>query len=142
MLSRWTFEYTPAREFVEKRLERRILNACTGRTKLKYDGEIVRNDWNPDRDVGTHFDGAEIADYFEPQSFDTVVFDPSFDHKQAETKRTSRFNLVAVNRWYGMIRSQTGPGRRSFVTAPVHIETFRAAPYPTVATWQIYSAKN
>ncbi|QCW05041.1 hypothetical protein FGF80_16640 [Natrinema pallidum] len=86
MLSRWTFEYAPAREFVENHLKGRVLNACAGRTKLDHVAEIVRNDLNPERDADTHFDVAEISNHFEPQSFDTVVFDPPFDQKQAETK--------------------------------------------------------
>jgi len=86
MLSRWTFEYEPARSIVEERLAGRVLNACAGKTHLNHDGEIVRNDLNPDRDADTRHDVAEIADHFEPQSFDTVVFDPPFDEKQAETK--------------------------------------------------------
>lgn len=86
MLSRWTFEYTPARRFVEERLQGRVLNACAGKTKLNHDGEIVRNDLNPDRDADTQHDVAEIADHFESGSFDTAVFDPPFDEKQAETK--------------------------------------------------------
>jgi hypothetical protein len=86
MLSRWTFQYTPARRFVEKRLEGCVLNACAGKTNLNHDGEIVRNDLNPDRDADTHLDVAEIADYFPSQSFDTVVFDPPFDQKQADEK--------------------------------------------------------
>lgn len=86
MLGRWTFQYSPARSFVEKRLEGRVLNACAGQTKLNHEGEIVRNDLNPDRDADHHVDVAEIADHFPKQSFDTVVFDPPFDEKQAETK--------------------------------------------------------
>lgn len=86
MLSRWTFQYTPARSFVEKRLEGRVLNACAGQTKLNHDGEIVRNDLNPDRDAETRHDVVEIADHFPSESFDTVIFDPPFDEKQAETK--------------------------------------------------------
>ena len=86
MLSRWTFEYTPARRFVEKRLQGRVLNACAGKTKLNHDGEIVRNDLNSERDADTHYDVAEIADHFVTGEFHTVVFDPPFDEKQAETK--------------------------------------------------------
>jgi len=86
MLSRWTFEYTPARKFVEKRLRGRVLNACAGKTKLNHNGKIIRNDLNPDRDADTRYDVAEIADHFAPGSFQTVVFDPPFDEKQAETK--------------------------------------------------------
>lgn len=86
MLSRWTFQYAPARSFVEKRLEGRVLNACAGQTALNHDGEIVRNDLNPDRDADTQHDVSEIADHFPVEAFDTVVFDPPFDEKQAETK--------------------------------------------------------
>ncbi|WP_241430187.1 hypothetical protein [Halovivax asiaticus] len=86
MLGRWTFQYTPARRLVEKILSGRVLNACAGKTKLHHDGEIVRNDLNPDRDADTYLDVATIAEHFGPQSFDTVVFDPPFDQKQAEEK--------------------------------------------------------
>lgn len=86
MLGRWTFEYTPARSIVEEHLAGRVLNACAGKTALNHDGEIHRNDLNPERDADTSHDVSEIADHFEAQSFDTVVFDPPFDEKQAETK--------------------------------------------------------
>jgi len=85
-LGRWTFEYAPARDFVQDRLKGRVLNACAGRTKLDHDHEIVRNDLNPDRDADTHHDVAEIADHFEMGSFDTVIFDPPFDDTQADDK--------------------------------------------------------
>ncbi|WP_248515968.1 hypothetical protein [Salinarchaeum laminariae] len=86
MLSRWTFQYTPARQFVERRLEGRVLNACAGKTKLNHDGEIVRNDLNPERDADHYLDVVELPEHFEPRSFDTIVFDPPFDQKQAEEK--------------------------------------------------------
>jgi hypothetical protein len=86
MLSRWNFEYEPARSIVEEYTSGRTLNACAGKTKLQHDAEIVRNDLNPDRDADTHYDVAEIADHFPACSFETVIFDPPFDEKQAETK--------------------------------------------------------
>jgi len=85
-LGRWTFEYEPAREFVEDRLHGRVLNACAGRTKLDHDGDIVRNDLNPEMDADLHVDVTEIAEYFVPGEFDVVVFDPPFDDHQAEDK--------------------------------------------------------
>ena len=85
-LGRWTFEYEPARELVESLLAGRVLNACAGKTKLRHDAEIVRNDLNPDRDADTHHNVEEIAEFFPPQSFDTVVFDPPFDDHQADDK--------------------------------------------------------
>ncbi len=57
-----------------------------GKTLLEHDGEIVRNDLNPDRDADLHVDVCEIADHFVPGEFDTVVFDPPFDDHQAEDK--------------------------------------------------------
>jgi hypothetical protein len=86
MLSRWTFEYTPARDILREEMHGRTLNACAGKTKLEHDAEIVRNDLNPERDAAYHHDVTAIAEYFEPQSFDTIIFDPPFDEKQAETK--------------------------------------------------------
>jgi len=86
MLSRWTFEYQPARKILREEMEGRTLNACAGKTQLDHDAEIVRNDLNPDRDADTHVDVVEIADHFEAESFDTIIFDPPFDEKQAETK--------------------------------------------------------
>lgn len=86
---RWSFQYTPAREFVEDRLHGRVLNACAGKTVLEHDDEILRNDLNPDRDADLHVDVCEIAKHVEPGSVDTVVFDPPFDDEQAEDKYDS-----------------------------------------------------
>ena len=86
MLSRWTFAYPPARKIVREWMHGRVLNACAGKTVLDHDSEVVRNDLNPERDAETNHDVAEIAEHFSPQSFDTVIFDPPFDEKQAETK--------------------------------------------------------
>lgn len=85
---RWTFEYTPARKFVEERLRGRVLNACAGKSKLNH-SDVVRNDLNPGRDADTHHDVSEIARHFDARSFDVVVFDPPFDDLQAEDKYDS-----------------------------------------------------
>ena len=89
VFGRWTFEYQPAREFVENRLRGRVLNACAGRSTLNYDGEIVRNDLNPEIEADYHLDVCELADHFPRQSFDTVVFDPPFDDLQGADKYDS-----------------------------------------------------
>lgn len=83
-LGKWTFQYPPARKFVEKRLSGRVLNACAGKTELNHDGEIVRNDLNPDRDADFHYDVVEIAEHFPENHFGTIVFDPPFDQQQAD----------------------------------------------------------
>jgi hypothetical protein len=89
VFGRWTFEYSPAREFVENRLSGRVLNACAGREQLEHEGEIVRNDLNPEIDADLHADVSELADHFSRQSFDTIVFDPPYDDLQAADKYDS-----------------------------------------------------
>lgn len=89
VFGRWTFQYAPAREFVEDRLHGRVLNACAGRSKLNHDGKIVRNDLNPEIEADVHRDVSELAEHFEPESFETVVFDPPFDDLQAADKYDS-----------------------------------------------------
>ena len=84
-LGRWTFQYHAARSIVREEMQGRVLNACAGKTQLNHDGEIVRNDLNPAREADMHVDVCEIADHLNRQSFDTVIFDPPFDEKQAET---------------------------------------------------------
>jgi len=81
--NRWTFQSDKIRRYVEHKLQGRVLNACAGKTKLTHDHEIVRNDKNPDRDADIHVDVCEIADHFEPESFDTIVYDPPFSQNQA-----------------------------------------------------------
>jgi len=89
VFGRWTFEYKPAREFVEKRLRGRVLNACAGKTELSHDGKVLRNDLNPEIDAETHVDVTNLRSCYPPQSFDTVVFDPPFDDLQAADKYDS-----------------------------------------------------
>lgn len=84
--NRWTFQSKKVRRWVEARLSGRTLNACAGKTFLTHDGEILRNDINEERDADTHHDVTEIADHFEPESFDTIVFDPPFSNYQSNTK--------------------------------------------------------
>lgn len=80
----WTFKTRMVREVVEGWLLGRVLNACAGKTKLSHNGEIVRNDLNPERDADYHVDVCEATKHFDAHSFDTVVFDPPFDQAQAD----------------------------------------------------------
>jgi hypothetical protein len=86
VFGRWTFEYRPARRFVEERLIGDVLNACAGQTRLRHDGLVHRNDLNPEIDADTHHDVAELDQHLPPRSFDTVVFDPPYDDLQAADK--------------------------------------------------------
>lgn len=80
---KWTFKSKKIRRWVEARLRGRVFNACAGKTKLTHDDEIVRNDLDEERDADTHHDVAEIAEFFEAESFDTIVYDPPFSQNQA-----------------------------------------------------------
>jgi hypothetical protein len=83
--NKWTFQCDKIRREVEAQLEGRVLNACAGKTKLNHEGEIIRNDLNEERDADLHVDVNEIAEHFEPNSFDVVIHDPPFSKKQAES---------------------------------------------------------
>ncbi len=99
----WTFETRMVREVVERWLEGRVLNACAGKTELEHDGEIVRNDLNPEMEADMHVDVMEIDEYFDEDSFETVVFDPPFDQSQAE------------EHYDGMHDTKRGPARRKLM---------------------------
>ena len=81
--NKWTFKSKKIRRWVEQRLTGRVLNACAGKTKLTHDDRIVRNDIDEDRDADLHVDVCEIAQHFEPESFDTIVYDPPFSSYQS-----------------------------------------------------------
>ena len=83
---RWSFENDTVRRWVEGWLQGRVLNACAGKTKLRHDGEIIRNDIDEDRDADLHVDVAELRDHFESESFDVVVFDPPYSIYQSNLR--------------------------------------------------------
>jgi hypothetical protein len=83
--NRWTFQSEKIRSWVERHCDGRVLNACAGKTKLDHDGAVVRNDIDEQREADLHVDVTEIAQHFEPRSFDTVVFDPPYSEYQANT---------------------------------------------------------
>lgn len=92
--SKWTFEDSTIREWVESVFQSgdRILNATAGKTKLKppMNGEIVRNDLNPDRDADLHVDVGELAAHLEEDSFDVVIFDPPWSIYQSNLRYEGR----------------------------------------------------
>ena len=83
--NRWTFESKKIRKWVESNLKGDVLNACAGKTKLRHSDDIHRNDLNPERDADTHVDVCELSKHFEPNTFDTVVYDPPFSKEQADS---------------------------------------------------------
>lgn len=96
---KWTFRVPEIRAAVEEHLEGRVLNLFAGDSRLNHNGEIVRNDINPDIDGDYHFDATEVAGQFPPQSFDTVVLDPPFSIRNAilryEDYNVGKWKLVA-----------------------------------------------
>lgn len=42
VLSRWMFQYTPAREIVQDHMHGRVLNACAGQTRFQHTDKIIR----------------------------------------------------------------------------------------------------
>jgi len=97
----WTFSAKMIRDVVEGAIEGRTLNACAGKTKLTHDGEIVRNDINPDRDADYHVDVNDALEAFVESSFGSVVFDPPFDQQQSE------------DHYDGMHARQLAPARKT-----------------------------
>lgn len=83
--NRWTFEAPKIRDWVKHHMTGRTLNMCAGPTVLSHDGEIIRNDLNPDVEADTHADARTLDDLFDANSFDTILYDPPFSKNQAET---------------------------------------------------------
>lgn len=90
VLTRWTFESTPIREWVEDRLEGRVLNACAGQSRLDHEGEVVRNDLDPEITADLHCDVAELPVHLESGSFDRIVYDPPWSHYQSNLRYDGR----------------------------------------------------
>ena len=89
-LTKWTLENTAMRKWTETHLDGRVLNACAGESRLNHDGEVVRNDLDPDVDADLHVDAAELAAYFDPESFDTIFYDPPWSHYQSNLRYDGR----------------------------------------------------
>jgi len=81
-----TFEVTEIKNWVLDRLNGRVLNACCGPTQLEYQGQIHRNDIDPEVPANTHVDVARLAAELEPESFDTILFDPPWSLYQANMR--------------------------------------------------------
>ena len=83
---KWTFENDEIRKWVEGHLDGVVLNACCGPTRLSHDNEIVTNDISEDIDSDYSMDVARLAAEIEPDTFDTIVFDPPWSLYQANMR--------------------------------------------------------
>lgn len=87
----WTFNSRKIREVVEFHLEGRVLNLFAGKTKLDHDDEVVRNDLDTERDADYHFDAMKVGEYFDENSFDTVVLDPPYNARKSREKYNGEY---------------------------------------------------
>ena len=87
---RWTFDTEPIRDWVESNLCGRVINVCAGKCRLSHTDEIIRNDKDETLHTDYHLDVAELPRVLEPQSFDTVVFDPPWTLYQANLRYDGR----------------------------------------------------
>lgn len=109
--NKWTFRSDKIRTWVEDQLNGRVLNACAGKTQLEHDDEIVRNDIDEQRDADLYVDVCEVADHFEPCSFDTIIYDPPFSAQQSNEEYEGRMvgsDALAKRQFHELLR----PGGR------------------------------
>jgi len=86
-IGKWTFGTKMVRDVIVSHMHGDVLNACAGKTDLseyKRGVDIHRNDLNEDIPADTHHDVLTIDEHFEPESFDTVIFDPPFNARLSE----------------------------------------------------------
>ena len=87
---RWTFEDKTIRNWVVERMDGRVLNACAGETELPHNGEVVTNDIDESIDTDYSVDVTRLAAVLDPNSFDTIVFDPPWTMYQANMRYDGR----------------------------------------------------
>jgi len=87
---RWTFEDKTIRNWVVGHMDGRVLNACAGKTELPHDDTVVTNDVDETIQTDYSVDVVELAALLEPESFDTIVFDPPWTMYQANMRYDGR----------------------------------------------------
>ena len=87
---RWTFQDSTIRNWVVNNMSGRVLNACAGKTELPHDKEVITNDKDESIDTDYSVDVVELAAVLEPESFDTIVFDPPWTMYQANMRYDGR----------------------------------------------------
>jgi len=87
---RWTFKDKTIRNWVVEHMRGRVLNACAGKTELPHDNEVVTNDIDDSVNADYNVDVTRLAAVLEPNSFDTIVFDPPWSMYQANMRYDGR----------------------------------------------------
>lgn len=90
VLTKWTFESKPIREWVEQRLDGTVLNACAGKTRLQHTGRVYTNDLSNDIETDTSVDVAKLSLEYDEDTFDTIVFDPPWTLYQSNLRYDGR----------------------------------------------------
>jgi hypothetical protein len=88
--NKWTFQSEKIKTWCESHLEGRVLNACAGKTTLDHSDEIVRNDLDETIPADSHVDVIRLTERYDPNTFDTIVYDPPFSDFQANVSYGGR----------------------------------------------------
>jgi hypothetical protein len=88
--SRWTFQDKNIKKWVESHLQGRVLNVCAGKTELKHNENIVRNDIDPEIKTDSSVDVAALPMEYEQNSFDTILYDPPWSVYQSNLRYDGR----------------------------------------------------
>jgi len=84
-----TFEEPNIRSHVLTYMQGKVLNACCGPTDLSKwydDGEIIRNDIDPEIKSDLSVDIAELAAHFKPNTFDCIIYDGPWSTHQSNLR--------------------------------------------------------
>lgn len=105
-----TFKEPNLRRYALAYMQGRVLNVCAGPTMLSeyYDGEIVRNDLDPEIESDLSVDAAELAKHFPPNSFDTILYDPPWSQYQSRL----RYNGYHVGKSMNKVENENLKGKR------------------------------
>lgn len=108
--TKWTFSPKKIRKFVENELEGRTLNLFAGKTKLRHDDKIIRNDIDKNKDADYHFDAIKLDDYLDKNEFDTVILDPPWSIRKGRSKYEGRWKgeLTKIKEKIGPIVKTNG----------------------------------
>jgi hypothetical protein len=80
-LRKYTFENRRIREWVEMKVEGRVLNLFAGKTLLNC--REVRNDLREEMPADHHMDALEFVKTWQGDSFGTIILDPPYAYRKS-----------------------------------------------------------
>jgi len=90
VLTKWTFESKPIREWIEKNINGVVLNACSGKQRLEHNNKIYTNDLSEEIETDTSVDVAKLSTEYPENTFDTIIFDPPWTLYQSNLRYEGR----------------------------------------------------